>query len=89
MLVTWNNKKQNCTSQSIVEAKYVVVVINCKDIVWIKQLLKGMKQEISEHVILYCDNTSVINISKNPLMHNKNKNIEIKYHYLREFKIKR
>ena len=35
-LVTWTSKKQNCISQSIVEAKYVVVAINCTNIVWIK-----------------------------------------------------
>ena len=35
-------------------------------------------------MILYCDNTSAINISKNPLMHTKTKHIAIKYHYLRE-----
>ena len=35
-------------------------------------------------MILYCDNTNVINISKNSEMHTKTKNISIKYHYLRE-----
>ena len=35
-------------------------------------------------MILYCDNTSAINISKNPVMHTKTKHIAIKYHYLRE-----
>ena len=43
-----------------------------------------MKEEITEPVILYCDNTSAINISKNPVMHTKTKHIAIKYHYLRE-----
>ena len=43
-----------------------------------------MREEIIEHVILYCDNTSAINISKNPLMHTKTKHIAIKYLYLRE-----
>ena len=52
-------------------------------IVWIKHLLKGM-EEITEPVILYCDNTSAINISKNPMMHAKTKHIAIKYHYVRE-----
>ena len=51
---------------------------------WIKHLLKGMKEEITEPVILYCDNTSAINISKNPVMHAKTKHIAIKYHYVRE-----
>lgn len=31
-----------------------------------------------------CDNTSTINISKNPVMHSRTKHISIKYHYLRE-----
>ena len=43
-----------------------------------------MKEEIKEPVILYCDNTSAINISKNPVMHAKTKHIAIKYHYVRE-----
>ncbi|MFA1094683.1 Ty1/Copia family ribonuclease HI, partial [Klebsiella pneumoniae] len=69
---------------SIAKAEYFVAAINCTNIVWIKHLLKGMKEEIIEPVILYCDNTSSINISKNPIMHAKTKNIAIKYHYVRE-----
>ena len=43
-----------------------------------------MKEEITKPMILYCDNTSAINISKNPVMHAKTKHIAIKYHYVRE-----
>ena len=43
-----------------------------------------MKEEISELMILYCDNTSAINISKNHAMHTKTKHIAIKYRYLRD-----
>ena len=43
-----------------------------------------MKEEITKPVILYCDNTSSINISNNPMMHAKTKHIAIKYHYVRE-----
>ena len=35
-IVTWTSKKQNFTSQSIVEAEYVVDVLNCTNIIWIK-----------------------------------------------------
>ena len=59
-LVTWTSKKQNCTSQSTIEVEYVAAIVNCTNIVWIKQLLKGMKEEITEPVTLYCDNTSAI-----------------------------
>ena len=36
-LVSWTSKKKNCISQSTIEAKYVVVVVNCSKIVWFKQ----------------------------------------------------
>ena len=44
----------------------------------------SMKEEITEPMILYCDNRNAINISKNLVMHTKTNNIAIKYHYLRE-----
>ena len=43
-----------------------------------------MKVEIKDPVVIYCDNTSAINISKNPVMHSKTKHIGIKYYFLRE-----
>ena len=42
-----------------------------------------MKEEITKSMTLYCDNTSAINISKNPVVHAKTKHITIKYHYVR------
>ena len=46
-LVTWTGKKKNCTSQSTPKAEYVAIVINYTNIVWIKHLLKSMKEEIT------------------------------------------
>ena len=47
-------------------------------------MLEAMKVEIKEPVVMFYDNTSVINISKNPVMHSKTKHIAIKYHFVRE-----
>ena len=43
-----------------------------------------MKVEIKQPVVIFCDNTSVINISKNLVKHSKTKHIAIKYHFIRE-----
>lgn len=83
-LVSWTSKKQNYISQSTAEAEYVASIVNYSNLVWIKQLLIGMKEEITEPIVIFCDNTSAIDISKNPMMHTKTKHIAIKYHYLRE-----
>ena len=37
-----------------------------------------------EHVPIKCDNTSAINISKNPVQHSRTKHIEIKHHFLKD-----
>jgi hypothetical protein len=49
-----------------------------------KQTLIDIQVEYDEPIPIYFDNTSVISILKNPMMHSKMKHIPIKYHFLRE-----
>ena len=35
-------------------------------------------------ISIKCDNTSVINISKNPIQHSRIKHIEIRHHFIRD-----
>ena len=58
--------------------------MNCSNIVWFKQLLIGIKKAIKDLLVIVCDNTNVVNISKNLMIHTKTKHITIKYHFLRE-----
>ena len=37
-----------------------------------------------EHLTIYCDNTSTINIFKKPIQHSRTKHIEIRHHFIRE-----
>ena len=49
-----------------------------------------MKQQFSnydlmlDHIPIRCDNTSAINLSKNPVQHSRTKHIEIRHHFLRD-----
>ena len=49
-----------------------------------KQTLEDLLVKYKHPIIINCDNTSSINMSKNPIMHSKKKHIPIKYHFLRE-----
>jgi hypothetical protein len=49
-----------------------------------KKTLTDIQVEYDEPIPIYCDNTSTISISKNPMMHSKTKHIPIKYHFLWE-----
>ena len=48
-----------------------------------KKLLNdyGISQDTT---IVYCENSSAIDISKNPVQHSKTKHIEIRYHFIRD-----
>ena len=65
-LVSWITKKQNSISLSTVEAEYIATGSCCTQLLWMQKLLHdyGICQE---HLTVYCDNTNVINISKNPV----------------------
>ena len=65
-LVSWLSKKQNSISLSTAEAEYITAGSCCTQLLWMRHMLLdyGMDQE---SVVLYCDNTSAINIAKNPV----------------------
>lgn len=49
-----------------------------------KKLLRdyGIPQDT---MVVYCDNSSFIDISKNPIQQSRMKHIEIRYHFIRDF----
>jgi hypothetical protein len=83
-LVSWISKKQSSISLSTAETEYIATTTCCTQVLWMKQTLTDIQVKYDEPILIYCDNTSAINISKNPVMHSKTKHIPIKYHFLQE-----
>ena len=77
------SKKQNSVSLSTTKVEYIVARNCCSQLLWMKKLLSdyGISQDT---MVVYCDNSSVIDISKNPVQHSKTKHIEIRYHFIRD-----
>ena len=77
------SKKQNLVSLSTAEAEYIATASCCAQLLWMKKLLHdyGITQDT---MCVFCDNTSAINLSKNPVQHSKSKHIKIRYHFIRE-----
>ena len=77
------SKKQNSMSLSMVEAEYIAAGSCCTQLLWMKKLLHdyGIPQDT---MCVFCDNTGVINLSKNPVQHSKSKHIEIRYHFIQD-----
>ena len=82
-LVAWFSKKQNSISLSTAEAEYIAAGSCCTQLIWMNKMLTdyGYSQSL---LTVYCDSTSAINISRNPVQHSRTKHIDIRYHFIRE-----
>ncbi|GJX45452.1 hypothetical protein Tco_0262128 [Tanacetum coccineum] len=86
-LVCWSAKKQQSVAMSSAEAEYVAAAGFCANILWMKSQLPDYII-IYEKVPLFCDNTSAVAISNNPVMHSRTKHIDIRYHFIRDHILK-
>jgi hypothetical protein len=78
------SKKESSVSLSTIEAEYIAAAACRTQVHWMKQTFTDIQVEYDEPIPIYCDNTSAISISKNPVIHSKTNHIPIKYHFLRE-----
>ncbi|GJY21731.1 hypothetical protein Tco_0394297 [Tanacetum coccineum] len=79
-LVCWITKKQQSVAMSSAEAEYVAAVGCCANILWMKSQLSDYDIHY-KMVLIFCDNTSAIAISNNPVLHSRTKHIyKISFH---------
>ena len=83
-LVAWMSKNQGSISLSTTEAEYIAATTCCTQVLWMIQNLAYLEVKYTESILIHCDNTSAISVSKNPVLHSNTKHIPIKYHFLRE-----
>ncbi|XP_050878871.1 secreted RxLR effector protein 161-like [Lathyrus oleraceus] len=86
-LVSWACKKQACIALSTTDAEYIAAGSCCAQILWLKQQLSDFRLNLG-CIPLRCDNTSAINITKNPVMHSRTKHIDIRHHLLHDHVLK-
>ena len=59
-----------------------------REVVWLRKLLAGLFGQIPEPTVIHCDNQSCVQMSVNPVFHEKLKHIEIQYHFIRDMILK-
>ncbi|XP_070045843.1 uncharacterized mitochondrial protein AtMg00810-like [Nicotiana tomentosiformis] len=78
-LISRGMRKQNSVALSTTEAEYVAAASCCAQLLWIKQLLEDFGV-LSNCVPLLNDNTSALNMAKNPVQHKRTKHIDVDTH---------
>lgn len=82
--ITWSSKKQSIVTLSTTEAEYVAATSCSCEGIWLRRILHHLNEQQKEVTTIYCDNSSSIKLSKNPIMHGRYKHIDVRFHYLRD-----
>jgi hypothetical protein len=64
---------------SIAEAEYIALSVAVCKVVWLCKLLTDLFDHEMDPTTIHCDNQSCVNLSENPVFHDRSKHIEIKY----------
>jgi hypothetical protein len=70
---------------SSAEAEYMAASQASCEVLWLCKLLVGLFDVQLRPTLIYCDNQSCIKLSENPVFHDRSKNIEIRYHFIRDY----
>jgi hypothetical protein len=82
--VSWSSKKQPVVTLSTTEAEFIAAVSCACQGIWLRRILEEVKYTQQGPIMLFCDNSSTIKLSKNPVLHGRSKHIDVRFHFLRD-----
>lgn len=82
--VAWSSRKQPIVTLSSTEAEYVAAATCACQAIWMRRILEEISHDQAGEMVVLCDNTSTIKLSKNAVMHGRSKHIRVRYHFLRD-----
>jgi hypothetical protein len=83
--VSWKSNVQSIVTLSSCESEYVALCAATQEAVHLKGLFLELVPEVTgTPVVVYEDNTAAIQVGKNPVLHERQKHVDVKYHYVRE-----
>jgi len=82
--VTWTSQKQRVVSLSSCEAEYIAAASAACQGVWLSRLIADLTGDELQKFKLLMDSKSALELSKNPVYHERSKHIDTRYHYIRE-----
>ena len=83
-LVSWRSKKQNVVLRSSAKAEYRGMTHGVCELLWIRNLLGELGFKRNHSMQLNCDNKAAIDITHNPVQHDRTKHVEVDKHFIKE-----
>ena len=81
--ISWASQRQKTAVTSTAAAEYIAASEAAKEGEWLLQILQQLKVNITDFT-LNVDNTSAIDIATNGGFSHKTKNLDVRYHYIKQ-----
>ena len=81
-LITWVSQKQKCVALFSCETEYMTATAAACQGIWLRNLLIQLTDVGPSSVVIYVDNKSAIDLTKNPVFHGYSKHIHIRHQIL-------
>ena len=82
--ISWLSLKQLVVALSMCEAEYVAVATAACQVLWLRQLLGKLTGAEAHPLALMVDNQPAIALTKNLVLHDQSKHINVKFHFLKD-----
>lgn len=83
-LISWQSQKQKVVALSSCEAEYIAAATAAVQGVWLAQLIGELEGQEPGCALIKVDNKSAISLCKNPVLHDRSKHIDTKFHFIRD-----
>jgi hypothetical protein len=81
--ISWQCKRGKTPAQSSCDAEYVAEGLAAQEICHLRNILSELHLEPTDPIPLFSDSKSAIQITKNPVFHERSKHVALKYHFSR------
>jgi len=82
--IAWQSLKQKIVALSTCEAEYVAAATAACQAVWLRRLLGELTGEEAHPPALMVDNQPAIALAKNPVLHDRSKHIDTRFHFIHD-----
>ena len=80
-VISWSSKKQPTVADSSCYAEYITLHSTAHEVIFLRQLLEGLKVLPPHTTNLFCNNNASSRLSEDHIWHSHTKHIRVKYHY--------
>ncbi|CAA0841943.1 cysteine-rich RLK (RECEPTOR-like protein kinase) 8 [Striga hermonthica] len=82
--ISWQSLKQKIVALSTCEAEYVAAATTACQVVWLRRLLGELTGKEARPPALMVDNQPAIALANNPVLHDRSKHIDTRFHFIRD-----